>query len=141
MIDFGANPFVVFNDGNTQFETYNLSYLDNLPTQKSVFFPVQSFACCNDQCEFDLSDSWYYKTGTFPGKFEKVIGRGASSTVLSGTFQHKKAAFKFVEIETKKNPKAQIGDRINYLNKQLNDMTSIQSVVGNEIAQFYGHFR
>ena len=140
MIDLGANPFVL-TTGDTQFETYNLSYLDNLPTQKSIFFPVKSFACCNKDCEFDLSESWLYKNGTFPGQFEEILGQGASSIVLRGTFQHKKAAFKFVEIENQSNSKKYVMDSMKELNKQLNDMTSIQSVNGNKIVQFYGHFR
>ena len=141
MIALGANPFVVHISGTTQFDTYNLSYLDNLPTQKSIFFPVQSFACCNKKCDSDLSEPWFYKTGTFPGKYKKVIGKGASSTVLRGIFQRKESAFKFVEIVNEKNPKDDMMYNINYLNKQLNDMTSVQSVSGNKIVQFYGHFR
>ena len=141
MIDFGVNPFVVIDSGYTQFDINNLSHLHNLPTQKSIFFPTQSFACCNKDCEFDLSEPWFYNDGTFPGHFEAVIGQGASSIVLRGTFQHKKAAFKFVEIENEPSPKENVMGTLEELNKQLNDMTSIQSVSGNKIVQFYGHFR
>ena len=141
MIDLGANPFVVTNTGHVQFDSYDLSYLDNLPTQKSIFFPTQSFACCNKECVFDLSEPWFYKTGTFPGQFEAIIGQGASSIVLRGTFQHKQAAFKFVEIENEPSLKENVMGTLEELNKQLNDMTSIQSVSGNKIVQFYGHFR
>ena len=159
IIDFGANPFVVSHTGNTGI--FYTPGLNNLPTQKSVYFPIQSFACCNKQCEFDLSEPWFYKNGTFPGHFETKIGQGASSIVLRGTFQHKKAAFKFVEIENEPSPivdvmdlfktfkigetqkfrQMKMKDTLKELNKQLNDMTSVQSVSGNKIVQFYGHFR
>ena len=141
MIDLGANPFVVSQTGNTQLDTYDLSHLDNLPTLKSIFFPIQPFACCNKECVFDLSEPWFYKNGTFPGQFEEIIGNGASSIVLRGTFQHKKAAFKFVETQKDHQKRLLVGDSLKDLNKQLNDMTSIQSVYGNKIVQFYGHFR
>ena len=141
MIDLGANPYVVDHNGTTQFDFYDLSYLDNLPTQKSIFFPIQPFTCCNEECEFDLSEPWFYKNRTFPGQFEAVIGQGASSIVLRGIFQHKKAAFKFVETEKEHQWRDQVSDGLKDLSKQLNDMTSIQSVSGNKIVQFYGHFR
>ena len=141
MIDFGVNPFVVIDSGYTQFDINNLSHLHNLPTQKSIFFPTQSFACCNKDCKFDLSEPWLYKNGTFPGQFEEILGQGASSIVLRGTFQHKKAAFKFVEIKNQSNSKKYVMDSLKELNKQLNDMTSIQSVSGNKVVQLYGHFR
>ena len=137
MIDKGANPFIVNYNGN-------LAYLDeenlkNLPEQKSVFFitrPLDS----NDESKADFLDPWFYRTGVFDGKFVKIIGRGASGTVISGEWYGKKAAFKFVEIGPQRfqvNNK----DSLKTLNEKLSEMVSLQSTVGSKIVSFYGHYR
>ena len=137
MIDKGANPFIVNYNGN-------LAYLDeenlkNLPEQKSVFFitrPLDS----NDESKADFLDPWFYRTGVFDGKFVKIIGRGASGTVISGEWYGKKAAFKFVEVGTQKFQKDVI-DSLKSLDDKLSEMTSIQATNGSKIVQFYGHYR
>ena len=141
MVDLGANPFVFSNTGRTQFGIWRLSNLTSLPSLKSVYFPVRSFACCSPVCKFDLSEPWFYKNGAFPAEFQHKLGEGASSTVIRGTFQQKDAAFKFVKIRKEHQLRDQVMDALNDLNKQLSEMTSIQSTMGNKIVKFYGHFR
>ena len=90
MIDRGANPFVVSYSGTTRFSNNyygeakhkkDLGYLSNLPSQKSVYFTVRPL-----DGEFagktSFSDPWFYQTGVF-GKFDSVIGHGASGIVVS----------------------------------------------------------
>ena len=149
MIDRGANPFVItsvcnpfgirlYND-RTQFDIYSLSYLSNLPRQKSVFFTTRSLP--NEFKEQNaFSDPWFYKTGVFEGKFVRVIGQGAAGRVISGEWFGKKAAFKFVEIGTQEFQE-HIKDGLKTLNEKLTEMLSIQETVGSKIVSFYGHYR
>ena len=139
MIDRGANPFIVQYGGEPQFDIYNLGYLSNLPSQKSIYFltrsPPDDF---KQQNEF--LDPWFYKTGFFNGKYNSVIGQGAAGTVVSGEWFGKKAAFKFVEIGTQKFQK-ELKDNLKTLDEKLSEMISIQSTVGSKIVSFYGHYR
>ena len=137
MIDKGANPFVV--DYNGQVADLDEENLKNLPEQKSIFFitrPLDS----NDESKAGFLDPWFYRTGVFGGKFVKIIGRGASGTVISGEWYGKKAAFKFVEVGTQKFQKDVI-DSLKSLDDKLSEMTSIQATKGSKIVQFYGHYR
>ena len=83
---------------------------------------------------------WFYRTGVFDGKFESVIGQGASGTVISGEWFDVKAAFKFVEIETRKWPKY-ITEGLKILDDKLSEMTSLRETNGSKIVSFYGHYR
>ena len=139
MIDRGANPFIAENDcGSSTEETRHLS---NLPTQKSVFFTVRPLVG-NNGSKVDFPDPWFYRTGVFDGKFNSVIGQGASGTVISGEWFGKKAAFKFVEIDWnslkwQKDPSVST----KALNEKLSEMISIQATKGSKIVSFYGHYR
>ena len=129
MIDRGANPFIVDYAGRTRFK---LGRLSNLPTKKSIYFTIAEFGDTTG-----LPDPWFYQTGVFDGKFDSMIGQGASGVVISGRWQGKRAAFKFVQIENRKV----IQDSLRSLNEKLSEMTSIQSVRGSNIVSFYGHYR
>ena len=137
MIDKGANPFVV--DYNGQVADLDEENLKNLPEQKSIFFitrPLDS----HDESKAGFLDPWFYRTGVFDGKFVKIIGRGASGTVISGEWYGKKAAFKFVEIGAEKF-KEKMADGLKTLDKSFSEMVSIESTVGSKIVLFYGHYR
>ena len=139
MIDRGANPFVVDYTGVTQFDSFNLDYLSNLPTQKSVYFTTRQL---DDEFEAkpDFLNPWFYQTGIFDGEFNSVIGQGATGTVIRGKWCGKKAAFKFVKIENQKSQK-DISDTVKSLNEKLSEMASIQATKGSKIISFYGHYR
>ena len=137
MIDKGANPFVVDYGGETWAdETRNLS---NLPSQKSVYFTTRQF-----EGEFkgktNFPPPWFYQNGVFDGKFDSVIGHGASGTVLRGEWFGKRAAYKFVEIGTQKEADS-VRDALNSLDDKLSEMISIQATRGSTIVSFYGHYR
>ena len=139
MIDRGVNPFVVAYTGKAEDDIHNLGYLSNLPSQNSIFFTTRPFPDeFEEQNEFP--DTWFYKAGVFCGKFDSVIGQGASGTVISGEWFGKKAAFKFVEIGTQKRQE-KVGDSLKTLDEKLSEMISIQSTVGSKIVSFYGHYR
>ena len=135
MVNLGSNPFIVGYDGN-EFNRKNLGYLSNLPSQQSVYFTTQS-PVKQFKDKTDFLDPWFYKSGVFDGKFGSVIGLGASGVVLSGEWSGKRAAFKFVKIETK-NRQADYGENSN---ENLSEMTSIQATKGSRIVSFYGHYR
>ena len=139
MIDRGANPFIVDYEGRTHYKTRNLSYLSDLPNQKSVYFTTrQIFDEYKQQDAF--SDPWFYRTGVFDGKFIRIIGQGAVGTVISGDWFGKKAAFKFVEIGAQKFQE-NMKDILKQLDEKLSEMISIQSTAGSKIVSFYGHYR
>ena len=136
MIDKGANPFIVDYAGNTKFESLNLQYLSNLPTEKSVYFTTRPFEVSPSY----FPDPWFYRTGIFDGKFDSEIGQGASGKVLSGVWLDKKAAFKFVEVGSQ-TFQGKVKDNLKILNKQLSEMKAIQATEGSKIVSFYGHYR
>ena len=116
--------------------------MSNLPKQKSVFFTIRPLSDeFKEQNNF--SDPWFYKTGVFDGKFNSVIGQGASGIILSGEWYGKKAAFKFVDIgqKTRSPGKETIDGSLKSLDKKLLEMTSIQQTKGSKIVSFYGHYR
>ena len=139
MIDNGANPFIVSYSGKTKFEINNLSRLSNLPTQKSVYFTTRQIVGESESIP-DFPDPWFYKTGVFDGKFDSLIGQGASGTVISGELAGRKAAFKFVPIGSHKYQK-RTAHSLKTLDDKLSEMTSIQSTRGSKIVKFFGHFR
>ena len=138
MIDKGANPYVVRHSGNSQFDDHNLGYLSNLPNKKSIYFTIGSIH--NDfKNKANFFDPWFYKTGIF-GKFNSIIGKGASGIVLSGEWFGRKAAFKFVDVGYQKQTKM-IADSLRIFNEKLSEMRSIQQTEGSKILSFYGHYR
>ena len=87
-----------------------------------------------------MPDPWLYQTGVFDGKFDSVIGQGASGKVISGEWFGKKAAFKFVDIGDQKHQEDP-EDASKTLNEKLREMISIQSSEGSKIVSLYGHYR
>ena len=138
MIDRGANPFIVTNGGQTWAE--RSQHLPNVTKmQKSIFFTTRPLPYeFKEQNEF--LDPWFYKTGIFDGKFDSVIGQGASATVLRGDWFGKKAAFKFVEIGSQKFQEKS-DEALKSLSDKLSEMISIQSTEGSKIVSLYGHYR
>ena len=134
MINRGANPFVVAYDGTSSFD-YNLSYLKNLPRQKSVYFTTRAFPDEFKQ-QNQFFNPWFYQTGVFDGKFVRVIGEGAEGIVISGEWFGKKAAYKFVEIGAQKFHE-NMKKILKTLDEKLSEMISIQSIVGSKIFSFY----
>ena len=139
MIDKGANPFVVEYSGKTQFESLNLVHLSNLPSQKSVYFTTRPLKEEFKQ-KLGFQEPWFYRNGVFDGKFESLIGQGATGTVISGEWFGKKAAFKFVQVGNQKYQFRTI-DGLKTLDDKLSEMISIQSTTGSKIVEFYGHYR
>ena len=139
MIDKGANPFVVSYEGNTDFERRNLGHLSNLPSQKSVYFTTRSFEG-ESKHKIGFLEPWFYRSGVFDGKFESLIGQGATGTVISGEWFGRKAAFKFVEIGKQKE-QILAKDSLKTLDNKLSEMISLQSTIGSKIVNFYGHYR
>ena len=139
MINNGANPYIVCCDGKTSFHSYDLGSLSNLPRQKSVYFTIRrTFG--ESESTPDFPDPWFYKTGVFNGKYDSLIGQGASGTVISGDWAGKKAAFKFVPIG-KQEKQEYASDAMKILNDKLSEMTSIQATKGSKVVKFFGHFR
>ena len=138
MIDKGANPFIIDNFDQTW--GAKTRHLSNRPTQKSVYFTTRPLVG-NAESNDDFLDPWFYRTGVFDGKFNSVIGEGASGTVISGEWYGKKAAFKFVEIGEKMVDSHEVRDGLKILDKKLSEMTSVQATKGSKIVTFYGHYR
>ena len=137
MIENGVNPFIVSFGGHTwATETRHLS---DLPSQKSIYFTTRRNVGKSGSNP-DFLDPWFYKTGVFNGKFDSLIGQGATGTVISGEWAGKKAAFKFVEVGTQKWQNS-AGDCLKILNEKLSEMTSIQATKGSKIVSIYGHYR
>ena len=136
MINRGANPFVRW-DGMLQYEVFNLDYLSNLPSQKSVYFITRPIP---DEFmkQNNFLGPWRYKTGVFDGKFVSVIASEESiGTVISGYWFGKRAAYEFVQIGTQKY-QTEARDRLKTLNERLTIGSTIQR--GSKIAPLF-HYR
>ena len=136
MIDKGVNPYIMKWNGGTQYDIHSLSSsnLINLPKLKSVYFPIVDF---NNK---ELLVLWQYKTGVFPGKFNRLIGSGGEGYVLEGEWDNIEAAFKFVGVE-KQKPKTFVHETLDDLEKELGEMKTMQTTIGTAIMPLIGHFR
>ena len=115
--------------------------MSNLPTSKSIFFSIEPFKCfCDEKCESDLSNPWFYKNGIFDGRLDYLVGKGTSGIVLHGYCHGVEAAFKFVDIGKQKF-EMKTSDGLAELNRKLGEMRSIQATKGSKILDFKGHFR
>ena len=93
-----------------------------MPSKKSVYFTTRLLP--NEFKEQnDFLNQWFYTTGVFDGKFDSMIGKGSSGTILSGEWFGKKAAFKFVEIDVQKYEE-NAEDGLKALNEKLLEMIS-----------------
>ena len=135
MIDMGANPHVKNYDGASEYETWSLSSLSNIPPSKSVFFQLRNY-------NSEMPSAWEYKTGVYnQGHFGRVRGSGGEGTVIEGLWQNQTpAAFKFVEVRDQKAMKL-VKDGLNDMNERLSEMTNQQLTKGTAILKFEGHYR
>ena len=139
IIDNGTKPYIVDYKGDTLFDIFNLVSLSNLPTQKSVYFTTRRIVAESASIP-NFPDPWFHETGVFDGKFDSLIGQGASGTVISGKWAGKEAAFEFVPIGEQKFQEL-ARDNLKTLNDKLSEMTSVQATNGSKIVKFFGHFR
>ena len=141
MINSGVNPYVVNYTGCSESEYLNLSSMLNLPTSKSIFFSIEPFECfCDQKCDSDLSNPWFYNNGLFDGQFDFQVGKGAYGIVLHGYCHGIEAAFKFIDIG-KQQPLQYVSYCLDELKRKLGEMRSIQATKGSKILEFYGHYR
>ena len=134
MIDHGANPHIRDVDGNTRYNDHGLSNLKNVPSIKSVFYPIKNFPSGN------LGEPWCYTTGVYDGKFGQVIGKGVEGIVVQGMWCGRPAAYKFVQMKGLRF----INNYDNSLaatNERLNEMTEMITTPGDAILPFEAHFR
>ena len=134
IIDLGANPYIRDVDGDTEYDNYDLSNLNNLPSIKSVFFSIKNFASGN------IGEPWCYTTGVYDGKFGRVIGKGGEGTVIEGEFNGQPAAFKFVQMKGLRLNK-KYDENMKDMNERLKEMTEMMATPGNSILPFQAHFR
>ena len=136
MLDKGANPVIKNYRGSTQYDTWSLSgaKLNNLPTEKSIFFPIVYFTNNN------LHDPWQYSNGIFPGKFNRLIGSGGEGHVVQGVWNNIDAAFKWVPIG-KQELKTFTDDTLADMEMKLSEMKTMQATIGSSIMPLIGHFR
>ena len=136
MLNQGANPFVQDTNGNTNYAFYSISStnLTNLPKKKSVFFPIVDFG------NSTLLGPWQYKTGVFPGQFNRLIGSGGEGHVVAGIWNNEKAAYKWVPIG-KQEFKSSMHEVLADMEMKLSEMRTMQTTIGTSIMPIIGHFR
>ena len=116
------------SNNTTEFETWSLSNLSNVPRVKSIWFSV---------------DNWTYTNGVFPGNFERKLGSGGEGTVIEGDWNGEPAAFKFVRIEensTTQGRSKSVEDGLKDLDQRLNEMEQLKSIKSTTIINFFGHY-
>ena len=134
MIKRGANPHVLNYNGNSEYNIHSLDSLPNVPTIKSVSYPIKSFPSGN------LNSPFRYKSGVYPGQFGQVIGKGAEGIVIQGVWNNEKAAYKFVEVRDQKLMSL-VKDGLADMNARVREMIEMESITGSNILKFNGHFR
>ena len=134
MIQRGANPHVLDYNGRSDYDTYSLGFLSNVPTVESIFFSIKSFPSGN------LASPFHYETGIYPGQFCRVIGKGGEGTVIQGIWGNDKAAFKFVQVRDQKIRKT-VEDDLADMNARVREMVEMESINRSNILNFNGHFR
>ena len=134
MIDRGANPHVRKHDNKSQYEMWSLGSLSGVLHVQSIYYPIKPFRSGN------LSKPFQYKTGVYPGKYSKEIGRGAEGIVIQGFWGNEKAAFKFVQVRDQKFQE-QVKDCLADMNTRVREMIEMELITGSNILKFNGHFR
>ena len=127
MINAGANPHVINFAGNTHYADYSLSNLEyKTPPPKSIYYTVKKIE------DFVADEPFFYTNGIFPGTFDELLGHGGEGSVVRGMWGKLKVAYKFVAVE----------NTLSYnLDKQLNEMTTINAARGTSILDIIGHYR
>ena len=134
MIDLGANPHIRDVNGDTNYDNFGLSNLNNLPSVKSVFFSIKKFSTGN------VGEPWYYTTGVYDGKFGRVISKGGEGTVIQGEWNGQPAAFKFVQMKGLKF-REKYSDNMADINERLKEMTEMLATPGDVILSLEAHYR
>ena len=133
----GVNPFILNLEGRSLYDLCKLGTFDlkNLPLIKSIYFPVRSFETGS------LSHPWTYTSGVYPGCYSKVVGFGGEARkVIQGKWGGKKAAFKFVPLQSQKLVN-NASEAINELYDKLSQMIEMDTTSGSKILNLLGHFR
>ena len=135
MINRGANPFIQDFEERKQIDIWklDLSSLENLPSIKSIYFPIKKFDSGN------LGLPWCYTTGVYPGKYGQVIGKGSEGIVIQGKWSGQLVAYKFVPY--KKHKEDFSDDMLAEMNVKLREMTDMQSTPGSSVMKIISHFR
>ena len=150
MVDRGANPFVRCSyTVNSDYEGYNLDYLSNLPSQKSVYFITRPLHPDDEvMAQNSFLAPWRYKTGVFDGKFVSMIGKQAAGKYnsagifISGYWFGKRAAYKFVRIGTQEYLE-KVRDSLRILNVRytLGSMIDDKIISSFGLYSWFGHYR
>ena len=134
MINRGANPHVRSPSDTSDYEYRWLGSLSGVSNVQSIYYPIKPFQGGN------LPKPFNYRTGVYPGKFVKKIGKGAEGIVIQGFWGKEEAAFKFVQVRNQKF-KEKVGDNLADMNARVREMIEMKSVTEANILKFYGHFR
>ena len=111
-----------------------MSKLNNVPTIKSVFYPIKNFP------NGSLGDSWCYTTGVYDGQYRQVIGKGGEGIVICGEWNERPVAYKFVEMKGLKWSTKYDASMVD-MNQRLKEMTEMMETPGDSILPFEAHFR
>ena len=132
----GANPFVLNYENQSDYDRFELGNfaLKNLPSVKSIYFPVRSFETGS------LPYPWNYTYGVYPGFYSQVVGVGGEGKVIQGKWGGVKAAFKFVRLKRQKLTTYTV-DALNDLYDKLSQMIEMETASGSKILNLLGHFR
>ena len=134
MVNRGANPHVRNHCDSSDYKRYSLGSLSNVTTVESIFYPIKSFSSGN------LPKPFRYRTGVYPGKYGRVIGRGGEGIVVQGDWANEACAFKFVEIKDQKLRKL-VSDGLADMNARLREMIEMETISGKNILKLRGHYR
>ena len=134
MIDLGANPHIRNASGESYYDNFGLSNLNNLPSVKSVFFSIKKFSTGN------VGEPWYYTTGVYDGKFGQLVGKGGEGIVIQGEWNGQPAAYKFVAMKGLKLNQIW-GHNMEDMEGRLKEMTEMMATSGDAILPFKAHFR
>ena len=105
-----------------------------MTTVESIFYPIKSFPSGS------LTSPYHYENGVYPGKFCKVIGKGAEGIVIQGVWGNEKAAYKFVQVRDQMFMQFVI-DYLADIKTRVREMIEMESISGSNILKFDGHFR
>ena len=113
--------------------------MSEIVTDKSIYFTTRPVFSKSRSISY-----WpLYSSGIFDGKFQEEVGQGAFGTVISGEWEGKNAAFKFVEIKSAGEIVSTriFGELPKVLNESLDEIKSMLTTKGSRILRYYGHYR
>ena len=112
---------------------WSLDSLTNVPKTESIFYPIKKFSTC-------LPKPFLYRTGVYPGKFGRVVGRGGEGIVIESRLGNEACAFKFVEVRDL-TFKKKVRDTLADTNARLREMIEMDTISGTNILKLEGHYR